>query len=193
MVLSTILRELTNTSIPYRRLGYYSPEELLLDATDVCRCERLPGGQLHLRPVCDSSTQHVLKMVERSRRPKTSGGRRRGAAGPRPVGPPPESESPWRPAGGSVPVEARESILRLVAEHPQGIYLDEFNQKHLAMVGHAIAYITLGFFSLKGLMESMPELVRLKETPTGDIHTYIHIHIYFQRYKQQGVPDPGAR
>ncbi|KAF0297102.1 hypothetical protein FJT64_005486 [Amphibalanus amphitrite] len=73
--------ELTNTSIPYRRLGYYSPEELLLDATDVCRCERLPGGQLHLRPVCDSSTQHVLKMVERSRRPKTSGGRRRGAAG----------------------------------------------------------------------------------------------------------------
>ncbi|XP_043228677.1 tudor domain-containing protein 5-like [Amphibalanus amphitrite] len=163
-----VYRELTNTSIPYRRLGFYSPEELLLDATDVCRCERLPGGQLHLRPVCDSSTQHVLKMVERSRRPKTSGGRRRGAAGPRPAGPPPESESPWRPAGGSVPVEARESILRLVAEHPQGIYLDEFNQKHLAMVGHAIAYITLGFFSLKGLMESIPELVRLKETPTGD-------------------------
>ena len=59
----------------------------------------------------------------------------------------------------------------------QGIHLDEFSQKHSSMFGHAIAYITLGFFSLKGMLESIPELVRLKETPTG--------------YKAFPIPAPG--
>ena len=164
-----IFRQLTNSSIPYRRLGYQSAEELLLEATDVCRCQRLPSGQLHLRPVCDQSTSHVLKMVERSRKPKTVASKRLAMAcrqlGQHVPGVQPESPSPVR---GTVPVEVRHSLLDLLAAHPQGIHLDEINQKHKTMFGHAITFIALGFFSMKGMLESIPHLVRLKVTPTGD-------------------------
>ena len=178
-----IYRQLTNSTIPYRRLGYCSAEELLLAATDVCRCQRLASGQLHLRPVCDKSTSHVLKMVERSRKPRSGAGcrvaaacRRRGQRVPWLPGVQPDelqrertaAAAPAHHTRGSVPVEARDSILKLLAGHPRGIHLDEFNEKHKEMFGHAITYIGLGFFSIKGMLESIQHLVRLKETPTGD-------------------------
>lgn len=114
-------RELTTQYLPFGRLGFKTAEQFVLAATDVCKCERTASGELLLLPVCDDTTSHVRKMVEKSRRPRTSARVCQGAAstggglqrGRRDLA----RSRPRAPV--SAPAEVRRTALELLSLHPQ--------------------------------------------------------------------------
>ena len=60
-------QSLVFSPLPFRKLGFETARAFLQSIPDVCRCQMLPGGDVLVTAVADSSTAHIQKMVERQK------------------------------------------------------------------------------------------------------------------------------
>lgn len=151
-----IFRELTSSNVPFRRLGYDCLESFLLDSPDVCTCHRLVDGSLVLHAVCDKSTEHVKRLVDRSRCQT----RRSGSFTP-------SRSRRSEPVAPSLPPRHRYNLVTLLTRYPQGVCVDDLAGVYQAECGVTLNHVSFGFPTLEALIFSMGHHVRTKMTPVG--------------------------
>ena len=150
---------ITSKPLPYRELGFFSAVELVKDMPDVVRPIFLSGGVMLLKGIADDSTAHINDMVRRQK----SVGRRNTKIVVNQVA---------KHVKLVVPDYVRNKLLKLIEKYPEGVYLQVFEDAYKRSYGRKIDYNAIGFNSVKEVLGSCSDIIKIKQTSNQSIYLY---------------------
>jgi len=159
-------RHLVGHPIPFRDMGYNTLADFLKDIPDVITCW-MSHGQLMTKAVTVESTEHIASLVARQRNkknipsdmvPRSRKGSREQSGPPKPV--PQTSSSDYYILRGR--------IQGLLFAYKSGIKLSQFLEAYAKRFGQYINLSTIGFTTVRELLESMNDIVDIRLSPSGD-------------------------
>ena len=152
-------------ALPFRELGYSTPEDLFRDMPDVVKVTWV-GGEVILRGVSDRTTQHIERLVSRQKVPtKRRGASKRAGQTPRRY-PAPRSNRPTLPPP-TVLAFIRGQIRSLLLSYPNGLPSVQFDTAYARRFGNHVDFARMGFKNLLELMRSLSDIVAIEESSRG--------------------------
>eukprot|EP00117_Sycon_ciliatum_P044964 scpid48290/ scgid2925/ RING finger protein 17 len=176
------------TSFPFRKFGFTTVEAYLHSKPHIVR-RCIDHGQTIYRAVADDSTQHIADMVskQKTKKPKSrlSWGYNSNSISSRHFSPPhqrtrsADCDFGLEPSSNRTAVKAetknvlphatKHNIAQLLANHPGGIFHEDFGDLYTGQMKSRLFPKNLGFHGMRDLLQSIPDIARLdySRSPTG--------------------------
>jgi len=157
---------LVGYDIPYRDMGYNTLSEFVMDIPDVITCWE-SHGQIMTKAVTHKSTEHITSLVARQRNnprnqpsndvlPHTA---------PREKREPPKLEKQTNSSDYHI---LRGKIQELLYSYKSGIKLSQFMEAFARRFGQYINLLSIGFTTVRELLESMNDITEISPVVSGD-------------------------
>lgn len=173
-------------ALPFRELGYATPEDFYRDIPDVVSI-RWEAGEMVLIAIPDEKTKHLSRMVanQRSNKSRSSSQRAKvphglhGAprAGRRPMRYPPSQHSRYNSSRSqvrppmnvmpTVPALLRGQIRELLFAYPSGLLGSNFDLAFSRRFGQQLNHNRMGFNTQLDLLKSINDIVEVELLATG--------------------------
>ena len=177
-------KETEGRPLPFRTLGYFSPEDFFRDIPDVIFIQYNRFGEMMLRGISDENTYHIERMIQNQKNPRggsfvKSNGRKSSQA--RRVY---HVQEPPKPI---VDAMMRGKIKDLLYAYPTGLLASDFSVAFSRMFGHDLHL--KGFRSLVDMLSSLPDILRFEEMPNGGLRLHAKTLQRPQRRQRQATGD----